>query len=93
MGFTPQGLEEDKREAAQPYEVWEEHWPALEAFLRVRTQWRIASSMNGAHYIGLEYPALYGHPRFARLDLDEQETLMDQVQHLEAGALEVLNTS
>ena len=48
-------------------------------------------SMNGGHYIGLEYPAVYGHPSFARLDPDTQETLMDQIQHLEAGALEVMN--
>lgn len=92
LGFTPQGLEEDQQEAAQPYEVWEEHWEALQAFLRCQTQWRVIVRMDGAQYQGIDYPALYGHPRFARLDVDEQERLMDQIQYLEAGALEVLNT-
>lgn len=31
--------------------------------------------------------SLYGHPKFARLDYDEQDQLLAQIQHIEAGAL------
>lgn len=53
----------------------------------MRTQWRIIAGMSGAHHQGLDYTALYGHPKFARLDYDAQDKLLCQVQHIEAGAL------
>ncbi|WP_167457127.1 DUF1799 domain-containing protein [Vreelandella alkaliphila] len=71
--------------------MWEEHWPALELFLAMRTQWRVIAGMSGAHHQGIDYTALYGHPKYARLDYDEQEKLLGQIQHIEAGALAVLS--
>lgn len=71
--------------------MWEEHWPALELFLAMRTQWRVVAGMAGAHHQGIDYNALYGHPKYARLDYDEQDTLLGQIQHIEAGALSALN--
>jgi hypothetical protein len=71
--------------------VWEEHWPALELFLAMRTQWRVVAGMGGAQHQGIDYTALYGHPKFARLGFDEQDALLAQVQHIEAGALAALN--
>jgi len=57
----------------------------------VQTQWRVAVGMGGAHYQGLDYAAVYGHPRFARLDYDDQDERLAQLQHIEAGAREALN--
>ncbi|WP_175400923.1 DUF1799 domain-containing protein [Terasakiispira papahanaumokuakeensis] len=74
-----------------PGEVWAEHWPAVSLFLGVQTQWRIAAGMGGLFYQGLEYPAIYGHPAFTTLDPDTQQTRLEQLQLIEAGALEVLN--
>ncbi len=71
--------------------MWEEHWPALELFLAMRTQWRVVAGMSGAQHQGIDYTALYGHPKFARLGFDEQDALLAQVQHIEAGALDALN--
>ena|GEM_PF-1479024 len=71
--------------------MWEEHWPALELFLAMRTQWRVVAGMGGAHHQGIDYTALYGHPKFARLGFDEQDALLAQIQHIEAGALDALN--
>ncbi|WP_164517086.1 DUF1799 domain-containing protein [Vreelandella venusta] len=71
--------------------MWEEHWPALELFLAMRTQWRVVAGMVGIHRQGIDYNALYGHPKFARLGFDEQDALLAQIQHIEAGALAVLN--
>jgi len=57
----------------------------------MRTQWRVVAGMGGAHHQGIDYTALYGHPKFARLGFDEQDALLAQVQHIEAGALAALN--
>lgn len=40
---------------------------------------------------GIDYNALYGHPKFARLDYDAQDALLAQVQHIEAGALAAMS--
>lgn len=74
------------------YEVWEEHWPALELFLAMRTQWRVVAGMASPHHQGIDYTALYGHPKFARLSFDEQDERLVQIQHIEAGALAVMNS-
>ncbi|WP_252109050.1 MULTISPECIES: DUF1799 domain-containing protein [unclassified Halomonas] len=79
-------------EAPTHFEVWEEHWPALELFLAMRTQWRVVASMTGEHRQGIDYTALYGHPKFARLSFDEQDERLTQIQHIEAGALAVINS-
>lgn len=73
------------------FEVWEEHWPALEIFLAMRTQWRVIAGMSGAQHQGIDYTALYGHPKYARLNYDEQDKLLGQIQHIEAGALAAMN--
>jgi hypothetical protein len=57
----------------------------------MRTQWRVVAGMGGAHHQGIDYTALYGHPKFARLGFDEQDVLLAQVQHIEAGALDALS--
>ncbi len=57
----------------------------------MRTQWRTVSGMAGAQRLGIDYNALYGHPKFARLDYDEQDKLLGQIQHIEAGALAAFN--
>ncbi|WP_447043970.1 DUF1799 domain-containing protein [Vreelandella sp. H-I2] len=71
--------------------MWEEHWPALELFLAMRTQWRMVIGMAGGQRLGIDYTSLYGHPKFARLDYDEQDQLLVQIQHIEAGALAAMN--
>lgn len=83
--------EPDEPPAPLTYAVWREHWPALEQFLSLRTQWRVIAGFGGKEYQGLEYTALYGHPAFARLSFDEQDERLHQVQYIEAGALCVLN--
>lgn len=40
---------------------------------------------------GPELHAVYGHPRYARLDTGEQAARLAQLQQIEAGALEGLN--
>lgn len=87
------GIAAPKDDAPTTYAIWREHWPALELFLALRTQWRIIAGMGGAQHQGLDYTALYGHPKYARLDYDEQEALLAQIQHIESGAVAALNES
>lgn len=57
----------------------------------MQTQWRVAVGMGGVIYQGLDYAAVYGHPRLARLDYDEQDERLAQLQKIEAGALGAMN--
>lgn len=79
------------KETPQHFEVWKENWPALELFNALRTQWRVIAGMGGVHHQGIDYTALYGHPKFSRLDHQEQDALLAQIQHIETGALDTLN--
>ncbi len=64
------------------FEVWEENWPALQAFLAVQTQWlRGMSGPTGLNYAGVR----------AGLDMAGIEVtreLFDQLRTMEAAALE-----
>lgn len=57
----------------------------------MRTQWRMAIGMSGGQRLGIDYTSLYGHPKFARLGFNEQDRLLGQIQHIEAGALAAMN--
>jgi hypothetical protein len=59
----------------------------------VQTQWRVALGPQAAHYQGLDYAAVYGHPSLARLDANAQAERLAQLQQIEIGALEGLNAS
>lgn len=68
-------------EQPEPFEVWEENWPAVEMFLRVQTQWRVG--MNGP--VGLDYGAvewllrLYG--------ASDPRSVLEDLQIMEAAVL------
>lgn len=70
--------------------MWAEHTEALDVFLACRTQWRIIAGMSGAHHQGLDYPAMESVMRMKGVD-DPSDTLA-KIQHIEAGALEALNS-
>lgn len=61
--------------------------PAIAAWLECETSWRVASTMAGLFYIGLDYMA-------CRLVLDDlgspKETFAD-LRHMERAALPLLN--
>ncbi|RTR02055.1 hypothetical protein EKG36_13090 [Halomonas nitroreducens] len=69
--------------------MWEEHWPALRVFLACRTQWRVIAGMGGAVHQGLDYPALESVMRMQ--GVEDAAAMLEQVQQLEGGALEVIN--
>lgn len=84
------GIDPPKEEAPQVCEVWEEHWPALDVFLACRTQWRIIAGMGGTQHQGLDYAALEVVMRMKRAE--DPSEMLEQIQHLEAGALEAINS-
>lgn len=72
------------------FEIWEEHLPALEAFLAVDGQWRsIPRGMGGVRWIGLDYSAVEAGLKFAGIAMTP-ETWAD-FQLIEAGARDELN--
>ena len=44
--------------AQEGFEVHPANWPAVTTFLACETQWRVASSMAGIFWLGLDYPAV-----------------------------------
>lgn len=73
--------------------MWPEHWHALLLFLSMDTQWRVAATMNGLHYIGLDYGVLPLMRSALRRPPHRQplSRLLPQLQQLEAEALDLLN--
>lgn len=40
------------------FEVWQENWETLLAWLAVETQWRVVETKTGLKYLGLDYSAV-----------------------------------
>ena len=40
------------------FEVWSVNWDSLTAFLACETQWRVAATMAGLLWLGLDYAAV-----------------------------------
>lgn len=59
-------------------------------FLACRTQWRVIAGMGGVQYQGLDYAALESIMRMK--GVDDPGAVLDQVQHIETGALEAFNS-
>lgn len=84
------GIAPPTPQAPREYAVWEEHWQALQVFLACRTQWRIIAGMAGAQHQGLDYPAVESVMRMR--GVEDTAQVLGQLQQIEAGALEVLNS-
>ena len=67
------------------YELWAEHWPAVNLFMRSQTQWRATS--NGV--VGLDYGVILQLAPILGVALDAQ--VLDDVQTMEAHAIGKLN--
>lgn len=57
-------------------------------FVRVQTQWRIIGGM-GAAYVGLDYQSVAW--MFSIYNVENPRQLLEDLQVMEAAALEVLN--
>lgn len=81
------GLQESDYPAAPDViEVWPENWDAVRAFCAVATQWR--SGMGGA--TGLDYTAVISYLRERFRSRKRRNELLDQIQIMEAEALDVM---
>lgn len=67
------------------YELWEEHIPVVELFMRVIRQWRIA----GESFLGIDYNILELVSRLSGMELTLD--LLDDFQIMEAAAADILN--
>jgi hypothetical protein len=67
-----------EREDHQSFGVWPENWPAIEAFMLVRTQWRFGPA--GA--TGLDYTAVIQTLRLRRVA--RREAIFEDLQVMEA---------
>jgi hypothetical protein len=67
------------------FEVWPENWPAVQAFLKVQTQW--ATGMGGP--TGLDYTRVRDGLELAGVSVTPE--LFEQLQVMEAGALKAFS--
>jgi hypothetical protein len=81
-------LEERQREAGN-VDIWPEHVTAWNVFAACSTQWRIIAGPASLFQQGLEYTAVESVMRMH--DVEDQGECLGQVQHIERGALAVLN--
>ena len=83
----PEAIEDlQNRKQSKVFEVWEENWQVVEMFLRVQTQWR--STMSGV--LGLDYAAVQW--LFKLYEVDDQRTLLEDLQVMEAAAMSAINS-
>jgi len=71
---------------AEDFCVWPENWPAIEMFLRAKTQWR--TTMRGV--IGLDYAAVQW--LFMMYEVEDQRALLEDLQVMEAAAMDTINS-
>lgn len=64
--------------------IWQENWPSVQAFLRCQTQWHGVSNLAGIIWTGINYASL----ETVMQRLKSPEHVFDDVQHMEAKALE-----
>ncbi|MGM8931385.1 DUF1799 domain-containing protein [Salinicola halophyticus] len=70
-------------------ELWPDHREAFELFGACATQWRVIAGMGGVHHQGIDYPALESVMRMR--GIADQPARFEQIRHIEAGALSVMN--
>lgn len=74
---------------AHDTELWPEHREAYEIFGACATQWRVIAGMGNAIHQGIDYTALESVMRMR--GVEDQSTRFEQIRHIEAGALSVMN--
>lgn len=72
-------------------ELWAEHAEAFELFAACSSQWRVVAGMAGAYYQGLDAAAVLATMDMYDIDRQHRRERLQQLRHIEAGALEVLN--
>ncbi|WP_272941960.1 DUF1799 domain-containing protein [Oceanicola sp. S124] len=71
------------------FEIWSAHLPALQTFLAICTQWRVAIGMSGMVTVGLDYASAEAGLRLSG-DVPPPSVWSD-LRLIESGALEALN--
>jgi hypothetical protein len=86
LGASVSDLESIERKEEQSYPVWEEHYPALDMFLRLQTQW-IVTGMG--EFVGLNYQSV--EFLFRIYDIGNPRELLADLREIEFGALEAIS--
>lgn len=63
------------------FPVWDDNWPTVQAFLKVRTQWRVGAAGS----VGLDYTAI--DSRLRRLKLDDEDRIFEDITVMETAIL------
>jgi len=75
-------------EAGGDFAVHRDNWRALQFFLLLQTQWRVAAGMSG---LGLDYAGVAAAMELAAVPRARRQRLWADLQVMEAAALPALN--
>ncbi|WIX35064.1 DUF1799 domain-containing protein [Salinicola sp. JS01] len=70
-------------------QLWPEHREAYEIFGACATQWRVIAGVGNAIHQGIDYTALESVMRMR--GVEDTAARFEQIRHIEAGALGVIN--
>ena len=79
------GIQAELPDKSEIFELWEEHVPAMEMFIRCSTQWRVG--MSGA--VGLDYTVLFH--LMDLYDIKDKRQTFEDVQVIEAAILSMIS--
>ncbi len=78
------------RDEEELFEIWPENADALELFIALQTQWRVAAGF-GVAYLGLDYAGVEHAMRLRGVKRAERARLFEKIQAMESAALRELN--
>lgn len=78
-------------ESGGAFGVWPENAEAVRCFIACCTQWRIVAGFNGANWTGLDYAGVDAVLRHLVRGRKRRRSRFEDIQIMEAAAMEVLN--
>lgn len=83
------GMGGDSAEPGDTFEVWPENADAVDLFVALQTQWRVAAGMSALVITGLDYAAVEAAMRMR--GVKDRRAMFAAIRTMESAALPALN--
>jgi hypothetical protein len=95
MGAPPEVIKEWEEKRSPPpadFGIHEDNWEVFMMFSRnLSSQWDIGVGFGGVIHIGIPIPRIESLFNIKKIPVENQETLLEEIQLMERSALAVLN--
>lgn len=93
LGAPPEIIEQaSKRKAKTECLIHDDCWQSVEVFLALGSQWRVASTMGGLLWQGIDYLAIEPYLRLSGIRKKHWQRLFADLQIMQAEAASAINT-